>query len=731
MLYGRDAEISVISDLLATVRTGGSGALVIRGEPGIGKTALLEHAADNSAGVQVIRRVGVQSESDLAFAGLHLLLRPVLDRLDALPGPQRRALEGALGLAQAEGTDRLLVGLATLSLLAEVAEEGPVLCLIDDAHWLDRPSLEALVFAARRLDAESVALIIATRGDDHARGLPELRLRGLSTTAATALLDAVPLTPAARYRVLAEAQGNPLALIELPTALRAGGTAGSYRPGALPLSTRLQETFHGQVDELPDATRTLLLIAAASEGLSDVLTAGARFGANAADLIPAEKAGLVRIDDDVVALRHPLIREVVYQQAPLGLRLAAHAALAEVLPGDHNADRRAWHLAAATVGVDEEVAAGLERTALRAAERRGFAAAAAAYERAAGLTSEPEARTRRFTLAAETATEAGELDRAGTLARAAGDQSTDPLLRARLAHVQATAHFWRGAHREAHRLAILAADTVREIAPAQAVRMLVQAFHTAWYVGEDELKAVADRMSAIRLPPDEPIGPLARLQFGAFARLIGRDVTDLPPLGTAFEEALAASSGRPRELVLVCGAPFVIGADAHTLEAATRLAAECRAQGGIGILPTVLFFLAEAELFHDGRHHDARATASTALSVAEDTGQHQWVIQLKSFLAYLAAIEGDEERCLRLCADAMSGSAIPMQGALWVDWARATLDLGHGRVDAAMNRLEALTEGPGWYTSRQCAVCRPGRGRRTVRRSRTRAPRLRSVRPLG
>ncbi|MFI7699383.1 AAA family ATPase [Nonomuraea sp. NPDC049480] len=348
MLYGREAEISAIDRLLAGLRGGGSGALVLRGEPGIGKTTLLEHAAAHGHGLQVIRRVAVPTEQDLAFAGLHLLLHPVLDRLDALPEPQRQALSGALGLApSAAGTDRLLVGLAVLSLLAEAAEERPVLCLVDDAHWLDRSSLDALAFAARRLDSEAVVLLVATRGDEELPGLPELRLSGLSAPAAAALLDgtvhngARPDTgtepaPALRYRVLAEARGNPLALIELPAALRdeavGEDAARGGRLDALPLSSRLQAAFAGQVDHLPESTRILLLIAATADGLGEVLTAAGRFGAGAADLLPAEKAGLVKVDEEAVIFRHPLIREAVYRRAPIGLRLAVHAALADVVP---------------------------------------------------------------------------------------------------------------------------------------------------------------------------------------------------------------------------------------------------------------------------------------------------------------------------------------------------------------------------------------------------------------
>ncbi|MFC7718483.1 AAA family ATPase [Nonomuraea recticatena] len=286
MLYGREAETSVIDELLDTVRSGRSGALVIKGEPGIGKTALLDYAAGRADGIQVIRRSGVPSESALAYAGLHLLLRPALDRTDKLPPPQRRALETALGLTDGQGADALLVGLAVLSLLAEVAEDGPVLCLIDDAQWLDPGSRAALAFAARRLDAEGIALIMATReGEVH--GLPEITLAGLASPSAAALLKGGSLTPGQRYRVLAEAQGNPLALIELPAALH----RDSHGFGALPLSSRLQAAFHSQVDHLPEATQTLLLVAAAGEGLDEVLTAARLLGVTAADLRPAETGG--------------------------------------------------------------------------------------------------------------------------------------------------------------------------------------------------------------------------------------------------------------------------------------------------------------------------------------------------------------------------------------------------------------------------------------------------------
>ncbi|MFB4320621.1 AAA family ATPase [Actinomadura sp. 21ATH] len=689
MLYGRDAEISAVDGLLRRVRTGGSGALVLRGEPGIGKTALLDLAAARGEGLRVIRRAGAGSERNLAFAGLHLLLSPLLDRLDALPQPQRHALSGALGLAPATGADRLLVGLAVLSLLGEAAEERPVLCLVDDAHWLDRPSMEALAFAARRLDADAVGLLVATRGDEEFPGLPELRLRGLSVPAAAALLEETArsgLTPARRYRVLTEARGNPLALIELPAALHdPGGTAST----ALPLTARLQAAFAGQVDHLPERSRLLLLVAAVADGLGEVLAAGARLGVGTADLPPAEEAGLITADERAVRFRHPLIREAVYQRAPVGLRLAVHGALAEVLSGDRDADRRAWHRAAATAGADERIAAELERTARRAAARLGSAAAAAAYRRAAELSEGSAERAGRLALAAEAATEAGDLDGADRLADEAGGDAADPALAARLAQVRATTAFSRGEYGAAHRLVISAAD----LSPERAPRALVQAVQTAWYLGHDALLEVWDRLRAAAPRADPQLRPVAELFLGVLTRLLDPDPGDAVPLAD-----LTPVPGAPlRDYALACGAPLLIGADAHVLQQATRMQALCRAHGGIGVLPMLQFFQAQAELFQHGRHQDATATAEDALRTAEDTRQAQWAVLLRGLLAYTAAVEGDEHRCLRLSAEAARGGAVPMPGAHWLDWAQAVLDLGQGRVEAALVRLDALTRGPGWY----------------------------------
>ncbi|MEV7008466.1 AAA family ATPase [Streptosporangium sp. NPDC051022] len=790
MLHGRAAEQAVIDRLLADARAGRSGALLVRGEPGIGKTALLDYAA-SSGEMRVIRGTGVEWEAELPFAGLHLLLRPVLDRADALPEQQKRALRAAFGLASVQAGDRLLVGLAVLSLLSELAEDGPLLMLIDDAQWLDRASTDALLFAARRLDAEGIALLLAAREPFAAQGIAELPLEGLDATAAAALLGG-EVSPVVRYRVLAEARGNPLALIELPKAALGDGTA-------LPLTGRVQDAFLGQVKRLPEATQGLLAVASAEDtgDLEIVLRAAAGFGDHLEDLHPAESADLVRVNAGTVIFRHPLVRAAVYQGIPPSLRLAVHRALAEALDGPDDADRRAWHLAMAATGPDEEVAAELERTAVRANDRNGYAAAATAYERAARLSTRPGSQARRLTLAAETAAWAGELERAGVLAeqaarrlatlttaerpqdtRQAGgpgrpEQAGGPgrpeaehaggagrpeaehvegtghheaehthgagrseaehaegtghaELLARLTHARATADFLRGAPHTAHEALL---DGAAAAESTRAARMLLQALHTAWYIGAPELDRTVARLRALSLPGGDPLAPIVAFitttlpssQWHGQERPPGRTpFTGADPLdstarrtgapkgqrhgrehggGGAGEAPLSlsevvaaarrAGADSPRDLVQVCGAGLAAGQDDEVRETARTLVAEARTLGDIGVLPTLLFFLSETELF-GGLHRDALVTATESLRIARDTGQLQWAGQMNGFLAYLAALGGDDERCHRLVDEALaSGSA----GSGWTMWALGVLDLGHGRVEAALSRLEPRAGG--------------------------------------
>jgi predicted ATPase len=418
MLYGRRQERSRIADLLAGAREGRAGVLVIRGDAGIGKHALLADAAEQAADFRLLRCSGAEAEVELPFAGLQQLLWPVLDRLDQIPTPQAQALQGAFGLVEThtQATNRFLVELGALSLLAEAATKHLLLCLVDQARWLDPASADALVFVARRLEYEPIVMLFAAREGEprqfQAPGLPELRLGGLDAAAAAELLaaSAGPLAPRVRDRLLAETGGNPLALLELPRSLSSQQLAGREPlPARIRLTPRLERVFLERVRRLPRATQTLLLVAAAEDTgeLATILAAGAVLGIDQGALVAAEDAGLVQVVGSQVVFRHPLVRSAIYQDAKLVARRAAHGALIEVLQHREQADRRAWHLAAATLQPDEEVAAALEASARRAHRRGGPAAAAAALERAATLSRHHGVWARWLVAAAEYQWDAG------------------------------------------------------------------------------------------------------------------------------------------------------------------------------------------------------------------------------------------------------------------------------------------------------------------------------------
>ena len=400
-LVGRERELATLEQLLDTVRHGGSGTLLVDGDPGIGKSALLERLLDSASGFRVVRAVGVEGEIDLAYAALQQLCRSMLDTIDLLPPPQRQALHVAFGLSSGEAPDRYLVGLAVLTLLSEAAATQPLLCVADDAQWLDTETTQALAFVARRLDADTVGLVIAGReqiGDFD--GLPVLHLGGLAITDAQAVLDSAVIgriDGPVRERFLAETHGNPLALLELPHALTAAeASTGILLQSGDSLSSRIEESFRVRLEPLPEQTRKLLVLAAA-EPLGDpilLLRAATQLGLGIDAADAAEDAGLFEVRDRCF-FRHPLVRSAVYRSATPGERRQAHHALAEATDPQLDPDRRAWHRAQATAAPDEDVAADLEQTAARARSRGGLAAAAAFLERAALLTPNASARSQR------------------------------------------------------------------------------------------------------------------------------------------------------------------------------------------------------------------------------------------------------------------------------------------------------------------------------------------------
>ena len=419
-LLGRRSERAALDELVASVRAGPSRALVLRGEAGVGKSALLEYLVGRASGCTLARAVGVEAEQELAFAGLQQLCAPFVDRLERLPGPQRDALGAAFGLRDGHAPDRFLVGLAVLSLLSDVAEERPFIAIVDDAQWLDGASAQALTFVARRLGAESVGLVFGVReaaGERRLDGLPELVIKGLDDHDAQALLDSVitgPLDERVRSRIVAETRGNPLALLELPRGRTPAELAGGFGLNGGPgLSGRIEESFRERLAGLPPATRLLLLVAAA-EPVGDPLlvwTAAAALGVDAAAAVPATETGLVELGAQV-RFGHPLVRSAVYRAAAPEDRQRVHRALADATDPGVDPDRRAWHRAQATAGLDEDVAAELERSAGRARARGGLAAGAAFHERAAELTPDPGLRARRALVAAQGKHQAGAPDAA-------------------------------------------------------------------------------------------------------------------------------------------------------------------------------------------------------------------------------------------------------------------------------------------------------------------------------
>jgi DNA-binding CsgD family transcriptional regulator len=551
-LTGRRTERTVMDRLIEAVQMGESQALVVVGEPGIGKTALLEYAAGQASGCRVVRAAGVQSEMELAFAGLQQLCAPMLDHVDRLPVPQRDALRTAFGLSAGPTPDRFLVGLAVLSLLSDATDEQPLVCLVDDEQWLDCASAQVLGFVARRLSAESVGLVFAARVPDaELAGLPELAVEGLREAEARVLLASVlagPLDERVRDRLVAETRGNPLALLELPRGLTPAELAGGFGlPGAAPISGRIEEMFRRRVEALPAGTRRLLLVAAADPtgdpGL--VWRAAGRLGIGAEAAAPATEAGLVEFGA-WVRFRHPLVRSAAYQAASVQDRQDVHAALAEATDPKVDPDRRAWHRAQAAPGPDEDVAGELEDSADRAQARGGLAAAAAFLERAATLTPEPGRRAQRLLAAASAQRDAGALDASLGLLVAVEAGQLDPLQTAELERLRGQIAYDQRRVSDGARLLLSAARRLEPLDPGLARETHLEAIGAAmWTADLNRPGGLREAAEAARAAPPAPEPARAvDVLLDAFAIRFTKGYTAAAPaLTRALERVLALDVG--------------------------------------------------------------------------------------------------------------------------------------------------------------------------------------------
>jgi DNA-binding CsgD family transcriptional regulator len=682
------------------VRAGESRALVVRGEPGVGKTALLEYVAEQASGCWVARAAGVQSEMELAFAGLHQLLSPMMDRIERLPVPQRDALQTAFGVSPGSPPDRFLVALAVLSLLSDVTEEQPLICLVDDEQWLDRASAQILAFVARRLDAESVGLVFAARSQSHdLAGLQELVVEGLREADARALLDSVltwPLDERIRDQIVSETRGNPLAVLELARGLTPAELAGGFAlPGAMPLSRSIEGSFRRRLDALPPQTRRLLQLAAADPvgEPSLVWRAAQRLGIRPEAATPAADAGLLEIATRV-RFRHPLVRSAAYRSASPEERHAVHRALAEATDPEIDPDRRAWHDAQATPGPDEHVAEELERSAGRAQARGGQAAAAAFLERAAMLTPDPRRRAERLLAAARAKRDAGALDAALGLLVAVEAVPLDELQRGRVDLLRGQIALEQRRGSDAGRLLVSAARRLEPLNPELARETHLEALGAAMASDLDIPGGMLQAAEAARAAPPGPEPPRAvDVLLEAFAiRLTEGYVAAAPTMTKALELLLALdiTDDVSRWLFLADGRPSAIAAielwDAeswHTL--ASRQAQLARDTGALVHLQFALSFLGRSHLLA-GDLTAAGLMIEEDRVIAEVTGNSP----LWNAAMTLAAWRGHEGQASELIeADSQEATA---RGWTVTAYASSVLYNGLGRHDAARDAARPVFE---------------------------------------
>jgi len=701
-LVGRRAESAAVDDLLARARAGHSGALVVRGEAGIGKTAVLEHARDigHRRGFRVESVAGVQSEAQFAFGGLHQLCGLLLDRLEVLPEPQQAALEVAFGLRVGPAPDRFLVGLAVLNLLAEVAEERGLLCLVDDAQWLDPASAQVLAFVSRRVAAERLALVFAVRDGEEGdllpfSGIPDLRLSPLGEGDARALLTAAvrtPLDDAVRDRVVAESRGNPLALLELPRSAQPARLAGGFElPDALDVPHRIEASFHRRSSSLPAETQLFLLVAAAEPtGEVALLCRATEALGIASDAhAPAEAAGLLELGTQV-RFRHPLVRSAVYRAAHAADRRRAHGALAVATDPEVDPDRRAWHRAQAVLGVDEAAAADLERSAARARARGGSAAAAAFLQRAVELTPDPADRARRALEAAQAKHEAGASDVALDLLAAAATGPVDELQAARLALLRAQIAFHTTRGGDVPGLLLDAAETLALLDPALARETYLHALDAATHAGRlARGRGLPEAAKAAHHapPPSGPPGPADLLLDGLATRFTDGFEASVPTLQRALA-ALAdrdspAGDGDRRWLWLASHVAAMLWDDEALYSVACRGVRLAREAGALATLPAALNGVTYVLVLR-GEVARAAELAAEEAAITEATGAPP----LLNARLMLSAWGGREQETVQLYAT-MVAEATERGESTKIDLAQAMLATLHNGLGNYPDALAA------------------------------------------
>jgi DNA-binding CsgD family transcriptional regulator len=708
-LRGRQRERDVLERLLAAARGDDGGVLVVYGEPGVGKTALVEYAVESANGFRVIRALGVEGEMELPFAALQQMLASLLEFTERLPHPQREALSVAFGLSAGPAASPFFVGLAVLGLLSEAAQARPLLCVVDDAQWLDRASARALTFVARRLLAERIALVLATRERDEAlAGFPELHVEPLGRRDARALLESVlpaPLDDRVLQRIIAETHGNPLALMELPRGLTPAQLAGGFGlPAAEPLSVAIEESFARRLATLPDDARRLLLLAAADPTGDPALLWRAvdRLGIPAAATQRVESEDLLALAPRVV-FRHPLVRSAVYGAAGLDQRRAAHRALAEATDPELDPDRRAWHRAQAASVADDDVAADLERSAVRAQARGGFAAAAAFLERASALTRDPAPRAGRALAAAEANEQAGALEAALALIETAQTGPLDEFQRARVDVLRARISFAADRGSEAPTLLLAAAKRLEPLDGGLASEIYLDALTAAMFAGRLGGAADARRVAAAARDGSGPVPPRAAdLLLRGLAVLITEGAAAGTPVLrealTAFHSDELSDEEGLRWLWLAGRAAAYIW-DYDSWDALTaRQIRLSRAFGALAVLPLTLSTRAGVELFAGDLSNASSLVQEADTITAATDGRNVPYAALA-----LSAFRGREPDGSRLIATSTEDFIARGEGmgVTLAQWASAMLHNGLAGYEDALAAADRAAEDPRelWFST--------------------------------